>query len=83
MFAEVVQDQGVVLRVAEKRSDPFEGFEKAGEILVGVFFADIGFGEDDAVAMGESANGRRLDRAFEVKVKFGEFCCGAGRSAFR
>ena len=68
VFAEVVQNQRVVLRVAQKRSDPLERFEETGEIFVSVFLADARFGEDDAVAMCQRANGRRLDRSFEVKV---------------
>jgi hypothetical protein len=78
MLAKVVENQRVVLRVAEKGCDPLERFEEAGEILVGVFLADFGFGEDDAVAARERANGRRLDRSFEVKVQFRKI----GRIAF-
>jgi hypothetical protein len=70
MFAEIVEDQRVVLRVAEKRCDPLERFEKAGEIFVRVFLFDFGFGEDDAVTACQRANGRGLDRSFEMKVQF-------------
>jgi hypothetical protein len=80
VFAEIVQDEPVVLRISEKRSDPLEGFEEAGEILVSVFLADFGFGEDDAVATGQSANGRRLNRAFEMKVEFRKTSRIAGRA---
>ena len=68
MFAEIVQNQRIVLRVAKKRSDPLERFEEAGEIFVGVFLADFAFGEDDAVAASQRANSCRLDRSFEMKV---------------
>jgi hypothetical protein len=68
MLAEVVQNQRVVLRIAKKRGDPFERFEEAGEIFVCVFLANVRFGEDDAVAACQRANGRWLDRSFEVKV---------------
>jgi hypothetical protein len=83
MFAEIVQDQRVVLGIAEKRGDPFERFEEAGEIFVGVFLADVGFGEDDAVAARQSADGRGLDRSFKMKVKFRKACGVAGVFAIR
>jgi hypothetical protein len=70
VLAEIVQDQREVLRIADKRSDPLEGFEEAGEVFVGVFLANFRFGEDDAVTARQRANGRRLDRSFEMKVKF-------------
>ena len=49
IFAEIVQDEREVLRVTDKRSDPLESFEEAGEIFVSVLLADLRFGEDDAV----------------------------------
>jgi hypothetical protein len=70
VFTEIIQDQRVVLWVAKKGSDPLECFEEAGEIFVGVFLTNVGFGEDDAVTARDSANGRRLDRSFKMKVKF-------------
>ena len=68
LLAEVVRDQGVVARFTEKRGDPFEDFEELVEVLVGIFLADFRFGEDHAVRAGERADGRRLDRAFQVQV---------------
>jgi hypothetical protein len=70
VLAEIVQDQGVVLWIAEERSNPFEGFKEAGEILVGVFLADFGFREDDAVTSCQCADGRGLYRSLKMKVEF-------------
>jgi hypothetical protein len=74
VFAEIVQNQRVVLRVAKKRGDPLERFEETGEIFVSVFLADFGFGEDYAVAARQCANSCGLDRSFQVKMKL----CKAG-----
>jgi hypothetical protein len=70
MLAQIVQDQRVVLRISEKRGDPLERVEKSGEIFVGVFLANFRFGENDSVTACQRANGRGLDRSFEMKVKF-------------
>jgi len=79
IFTEVASDQGVVFWVAEIGGDPFEGFEKAEEIFVGVEVANFIFGDDDAVSAGEGRGGGGLDGAFEVEVEFGFGGVGDGR----
>ena len=70
MFREVVCDEGIVLRLAQERSHPFEGFDEFGEAAVGIAAAHFLFGYENAVTSRERADGGRLDGAFEVQMKF-------------
>ena len=71
MFGKVAGDERVVLRLAQERGNPFEGFDEFGEVAVGVAPADFLFGHDDTVTGRQRADGRGLDGSFEMEVQLG------------
>ena len=70
LLGEVLDDEGIVLRVAEKGGDPFEGIEKAEEVRVRIATANFGFGDAKAMAGGEFRDDCGADAAFEMKMQF-------------
>ena len=70
-FEQPAGDQRVIFRVAEKRRDPFEGFDEAGEIRIVVTRGDFFGGELHAVASGQLHGRFRADRTFQVQMQFG------------
>src|SRR6266576_1440223 len=67
VFGKVASDERVVLRRAQERSHPLEGFDEFGEVAVRVAPADFLFGHDDTVTGRQRADGCRLDGAFEME----------------
>ena len=68
-LCEIAPNEGVVLRLTQKRGHPFEGFEKTGEIVKGVPLEDFLLGCLDAVTSHERAHRGWLDGAFQVQMK--------------
>src|SRR5579859_4295492 len=75
LFGQVLGDESVVLRAAQKRSDPFEGVQETEKVCVGVTAARFFFCDRRGMASGELRNDGGADAAFEVKVQLG-FGCG-------
>jgi len=69
VFGEVAGDERVILRVAQERSDPFEGLDEFAEVAVSVSLADFFLSHDDAVTSCQRADGRGLNGAFEMEVQ--------------
>src|SRR5215470_2281749 len=69
LLGEILRDEGVVLRIAEKGCDPLEGVEEAEKIRVGVPAEDFVFADGDAVARGQLRDDGRANAAFEMKVQ--------------
>jgi hypothetical protein len=65
-LGEICGHQGVVLRLPQKRGDPFEGFEKTGKIVKAIPFENLLLGGFDAVMSHQRARGGWLDRTFQV-----------------
>src|SRR5229473_7177068 len=80
LFTKIASDQGIVLGIAEKCSDPLERFQELHEVLVGVSLANFAFSDSDAMARGECADDERSDRTFEMKV---QLCFGMREDALR
>ena len=69
LFEQPAGDQGVVLGIAQKRSDPFEDVDESREVGVVVARGDFFGGELGAVARGKFDGRFRADRAFEMQVQ--------------
>lgn len=64
----IFAEEGVVLRIAEVGSGPFEKFEECGEGVSVVTRGDFFVAEFFAVASGDLHNLHRIEAAFEMDV---------------
>ena len=71
LVGEALGNKAIVVRLAQERSDPLEGFDEAGKVRVVVTAGDF-LGRDlDVVASGELDGRLRANRALEVKMELG------------
>src|SRR5262249_33857010 len=71
LFAQIVRNQSIVRGIAEVTGNPFKGVEKTEKVRVVVAAAYLVLAGGNAVSGSQFADSRRLNCAFEMKVKLG------------